>query len=129
MFMATCRAVTLGAWPQQSIDLDALWPGLRVRTELAEDHAVWAESLQRMRQARRKVPQIALFRVRNRWAPLLVFDRDAAVAVSHHRPFRLLVPMEFASAARPEAHVHARDRNDEKAVADLKGLARFIDAP
>ncbi|MDQ6719502.1 MAG: hypothetical protein M3003_01750, partial [Candidatus Dormibacteraeota bacterium] len=30
----------LGAWPQLSIDLDALWPGLRVRTELVEDHAV-----------------------------------------------------------------------------------------
>jgi len=30
--------------------------------------------------------------------------------------------MEFADAARPEAHVHARDRNDEKAVAGLKAL-------
>jgi hypothetical protein len=29
----------VGRVAQQSIDLDALWPGLRARTELAEDHA------------------------------------------------------------------------------------------
>src|ERR1700720_2473548 len=47
-----------------------------------EFSAIRAETLQRMRQARRKVPQIALLHVRNRWAPLLVYDRDAAVAVN-----------------------------------------------
>ena len=95
-----------------------------------EFSAIRAETLQRMRQARGKVPQIALLHVRNRWAPLLVYDRDAAVVVSHHRPFRLLVPMEFANAAHPEAHVHARDRSRDREIipSDLAGPTAILNA-
>ena len=39
---------------------------------------------------------------------VLVQDRHTAVAVGHDGPLGLLMPVEFANAARAQAHVNAR---------------------
>src|ERR1700728_3891966 len=60
-----------------------------------------------MRQAGRKIPDVAALDVCNLWAALLVEHCNSALAVEHQGPFRLLMPVQFAYAETPQPHVHA----------------------
>src|SRR3981189_3282142 len=85
-------------------------PGLAV---VKADHkfaTVWAETLQRMRLACRKIPQITLVNVRDVWPALGVENRHAAAAISHDRPLSGLMPVQFPDAPGCQPHVDARDR-------------------
>ena len=65
------------------------------------------EALQGMGQARGEVPQTAFPHIGDLWTSILVQNCHAAVPVSHHRPFRLLVPMKLTNTARIKTHVDA----------------------
>ena len=54
--------------------------------------------------------EIPLLHIGHLWTSALVQNCHAAVAVSHDRPFRLLVPMKLSHAAWAEPHVDACDR-------------------
>src|ERR1700719_1714133 len=83
-----------------------------------------------MRQARREVPEISFLHIGYFWASILVQNGHAAVAISHDRPFRLLVPMKLTNAAWAEAHVDARDRcrNFEIILGDLPRPTAVLDS-
>ena len=93
--------------------------------------AVGPEALQGMRQARRKIPEITFGDVGHIRTASGVERRDAAMAVGHDRPFRLLVPVEFPDAACRKAHVHPRDlgRDGEVGLSDLPAPAPILDSP
>jgi hypothetical protein len=63
-----------------------------------------------MGQARGAVPKIPFLQIGYFWTSILVQNGDAAVSVSHDRPFCLLVPMKLPNAVSAEPHVDARDR-------------------
>ena len=90
--------------------------------------AVRIETLDRMRDTRWKIPEIADTNVINEVVSLLVDGRDASAAVKHVGPFGLLVPMQFANAAGIQAHVHAGDvlGNAEFSQRDLTGPAAGV---
>ena len=71
--------------------------------------AVRPEALDRMRNARREIPEIADAHVVDEVAPLRIDGGNARGAVEHVGPLRRLVPVQFAHAAGVEAHVHAGD--------------------
>ena len=54
-----------------------------------------------MGKARREVPEITLLHIGHLWTSILVQNCHAAVAVSHDRPFRLLVPMKLTTPPGP----------------------------
>ena len=89
-----------------------------------------ADSLQRMRLAGGEEPEIALAHILHVSAAFRVQHRDAAVAVRHIGPFRRLMPMQLADAARTEPHVHpgygSRDR--EVGLGHLARPAAALDA-
>src|SRR5499427_1771283 len=68
-------------------------------------------------------PEIALTHILHVGATLRVQHRDPAVAIGHVGPFRRLVPVQFADAARAEAHVDAGDSARDREVG-LRHLAR-----
>ncbi len=69
--------------------------------------AVGTEALDRVRQARREIPQVADAEVVHEAAALGIDDGDARVAVEHVGPLGFLVPMHLADGAGVEAHVDA----------------------
>ena len=71
--------------------------------------AVRTEALDRVRNAARKIPEIADADVVDEIAALRIDRGDAGSAVEHVGPFGRLVPMQFAHAAGIQAHVHAGD--------------------
>ena len=78
-----------------------------------------------MRNAARKIPEIADADVVDEVVSLGIDRGDAGGAVEHVGPFGRLVPMQFAHAAGVQAHVHAGDvlGNPEFAHGDLAGPA------
>ena len=90
--------------------------------------AVRIKTLDRMRDTRWKIPEIADTDVINEVVSLLVDGCDAGAAVKHIGPFALLVPMQFANAAGIQAHVHAGDvlGNAEFSQRDLTGPAAGV---
>src|ERR1700744_5778078 len=66
-----------------------------------------------MGQARREVPQIPFLQISDFRTSILVQNGDAAVSISHDRPFGLLVPMKLSDAVWPEPHVDASDRRGD----------------
>jgi hypothetical protein len=86
-----------------------------------------ARALQRVRQTRREVPQVAGLHVGNLRPPLFVEDRDPAFAVEHDGPFGLLVPVPRANAVAREPHVHTRDvgRDREVGLRDSRAQPPF----
>ena len=99
-----------GVWANQSVTRSVLnslaWPSSKADHELA---AVRAKSLQGMRHACRKIPEVALFDVGDVGPACGIEHRDATAAVGHDRPFRRLVPMQLADTAGGQPHVDARD--------------------
>jgi hypothetical protein len=91
---------------------------------------VWSEALQRMRIARRKIPNVTFLDVRDVWQALWVEHRDSAIAVGHKRPFGRLVPMQFADATGGQSHIHAGDgrRNREVRLRHLPRPTAVLDA-
>ena len=91
----------------------------------AEDEfaAVLADALQRMRHARREIPQAALGHVLDVRAALAVDRRDAHRAAADIGPFRRLVPVQLADAAAGEPHVDAGNLFRDREVR-LRHLAR-----
>ena len=89
-----------------------------------------ADSLQRMRLAGGEEPEIALAHILHVSATFRVQHRDAAVAVRHIGPFRRLMPMQLADAARTEPHVHAGygSRDREIGLGHLTRPAAALDA-
>jgi hypothetical protein len=82
-------------------------------TVVKADHefaAVRAETLQRMRLACGKIPEITFIDIRNIGAAHGVENRHAAAAVGHDRPLRRLVPVQFPDATGGQPHVDACDR-------------------
>ena len=92
--------------------------------------AVRAESLQRMRSAGGKIPEVALVDVRNIRPAFGVENRHAATAVRHDRPLGSLMPVQFPDAARGQPHVDARYllRNREVFHRDLTRPAAVLNA-
>jgi len=70
---------------------------------------VRSQSLQRVGQAGREIPQVAGLHVGHLGASQFVQYRNPTVAVRHDGPLGLLVPVQFANAVRPQAHIDARD--------------------
>ena len=87
--------------------------------------AVGTETLDRMRDARREIPQVADADVVDEIAALRIDRGDARGAVEHVGPFGGLVPMQLAHAAGIEPHVDAGDvlGNAELAHRHLPGPA------
>ena len=83
-----------------------------------------------MGQACREVPEISLLHIGHLRTSTLVQNCHAAVAVSHDRPFRLLVPMKLSHAAWAEAHVDPRDRrrNFEVVLGNLPRPTAVLDS-
>ena len=107
---------------------------LRRSTIVEGEHelaAVRTEPLQRMRQAGRKIPKIALSHIGNIRTTFHVEHGYAAVAVGHDRPLGLLVPMQFTDAAGGEPHVDAGNLAGDREVGlrDLASPAAVLDAP
>ena len=92
--------------------------------------AVGTETLDRMRDARREIPQVADADVVDEIAPLRIDRGDARGAVEHVGPFGGLVPMQLAHAAGIEPHVDAGDvlGNAELAHRHLPGPAARLQA-
>ena len=92
--------------------------------------AVGSETLDRMRDARREIPQVADTDVVDEIAPLRIDRGDARRAVEHVGPFGGFVPMQLAHAAGVEPHVYAGDvlGNAELAHRDLPGPAARLQA-
>src|ERR1700756_4903759 len=83
-----------------------------------------------MGQTGRKIPEITFLYIRDLRTAFLIQNRDAAIAVGHDGPLRLLVPVELANAARAETHVDACDgRRDVEIVSgDLPCPAAVLNA-
>ena len=83
------------------------------------------ETLDRVRNDARKIPEIAEADVIDEILSLGIDRRDTGTAVQHVGPFGRLVPMQFANAARIQAHVHAGDTlgNAQFPNGDLAGPA------
>src|SRR5947209_8196695 len=84
---------------------------------------VRAETLQRMWQAGREIPEVARIDIGNVWPPHSVESGHAATAISHDGPLSCLVPMQLSDAACREPHVDASDRvrNREIGLRHLAG--------
>jgi hypothetical protein len=100
-----------------------------VEVAIVEDQeeftAVGIEPLDRVRNARREVPEIADAHVINEIAAVRVDGGDAGGAVKHVGPLGGLVPMQLTHAAGIQAHVDAGDilGNAELARRHLPGPA------
>src|SRR5580704_12114536 len=83
--------------------------------------AVGTEALDRMGNAAGEIPEIADADVVDKVTALRVDRRDAGRSGEHVGPFRLLMPMKLADAARIQPHVHAGDcfRNAQLSRGDL----------
>ena len=68
--------------------------------EHKEELAAILEALDRMRDNRREIPKIARADIVDERASLLVDGANSGVPREHVRPFRLLMPMHLANAAR-----------------------------
>ncbi len=69
--------------------------------------SVWPPALDRMRKAGREIPQIALAHVVDKDCPIKIQYRDAGISIEHDGPLIGCMPMQFAKAARRQAHVDA----------------------
>jgi hypothetical protein len=87
--------------------------------------SVWIEPLDRMRNPRWKIPQIADTHVVDEVSPLRVNRGNARGPIEHISPLGSLVPMQFTHAANVQAHVYARDilGNAKFALGHLSGPA------
>jgi hypothetical protein len=96
----------------------------------AEFATVRSDPLQQMRLAAREEPEVAFAHVLHASATVLVQHRDPALPVGHVSPFGRLMPVQFADAARGEAHVDAGDRrrNREIGLRHLAGPAAALNA-
>ena len=88
-----------------------------------------AQALDRMRNSRRKQPQVALRYVADQAPAFLIHRGDARVAVQHDRPLRFHVPVELADSASRQSHFHTRDgcRDWQFANRDLACPATALD--
>jgi hypothetical protein len=89
-----------------------------------------ADTLQRVRQPGREVPEIASLHILNRRPAFFVEHGNAAFAVEHDCPLGLLVPVHFADAACRKPHVHAGNilRYREVRLSDFPRPAAILDA-
>ena len=71
--------------------------------------SVWPQALDRMGITGREVPQIALGHVVDKDRPIKIQYRDAGISIEHDGPLIRGMPMQFAKAARRQAHVDAGD--------------------
>ncbi len=76
--------------------------------------ATFLEPLNRMGNARGKVPQVAHADIGNKIPPVRIDRGNARPPRNHERPFRLLVPMQLAHSARRQAHVDPRQRGRDR---------------
>ena len=96
-----------------------------VEVAIIEDEEEFAtvgtEALDRMGNAAGEIPEIADADVVDKVTALRVNRRDAGRSGEHVRPFRLLMPVKLANAARIQPHVHAGDcfRNTKLSGCDL----------
>jgi hypothetical protein len=89
--------------------------------------AVRIETLDRVRNACREIPEIGDAHIIDEIPPLRIDRGDAGGAVKHVGPFGLLVPMQLAHAAGVEPHVHARDgRSDAETHASSPGVSSLL---
>src|SRR5713226_3972218 len=72
--------------------------------------SVGAQSLNRMWNAARKIPEVADTHVIDKVSSLGVDSGDTGGPVQHVSPFGLLVPMQLAHAAGIESHLNAGNR-------------------
>jgi hypothetical protein len=87
--------------------------------------AAFFQSLNRMRDGRWKIPEVAHADIVDEVASLFVDGRNAGAPGEHVGPFRLFMPMHFANRAGLEPHVDARElgRDRQFAHRDLAGPA------
>ena len=79
--------------------------------------AVRIQSLNRMRNSGRKIPEISFFHVGHEAAAVGINRGDPRVSVEHDGPLAGRVPVQFADAACGEPHIHARDRRRDRQFA------------
>ncbi len=85
--------------------------------------AVQPQSLNRVRNARREIPQITHANIVHEPGAVGIKRRDAGVAIGHVGPFALFMPVQLTNAPCIEAHIHARNRGGdaELTLSDLAG--------
>ena len=90
--------------------------------------AVGLQPLDRVRNSRREIPEVADADVIGEIAAVLVDGGDARTAIQHVGPFGGLVPMELAHTAGVQAHVDAGDvfGDSELALGNLTGPAAAL---
>jgi hypothetical protein len=88
------------------------------------------ETLQGVRSARGKIPEIAFFHVSNIRPAFRIKDGNSASAVGHDGPFGGLMPMQLPNASGGKAHVDAGDFFRDRKVIDghLTRPATVLDA-
>ena len=74
-----------------------------------EPAAVRAQPLNRMWNAGREQPQIALGDIGDETFCVAIYASDSRVAIEHHGPFGGDVPMKFADAASGKPHFNTGD--------------------
>jgi hypothetical protein len=89
----------------QSGDQERLVLGEAPVVEDEEELAPLLQALDGVRDAGRKVPQVALADVLDEVAPLGIDRSDARASGEHVGPLGLLVPVHLADASRLQAHV------------------------
>ncbi len=75
-----------------------------------ELRSVRIQPLNRMRNTRRKIPEIPFGYVRNKALALEIKPRNARVPIKHECPLCSRVPVQFANSSRGQPHIHARNR-------------------
>jgi hypothetical protein len=105
--------------------------GLAFIETYQEFATVRTESLQRMRQAGRKIPKVAFFHVGDIRSAHFVERGDAACTVGQVGPLRKLVPVHLPDAAGCQPHVDAGNgvRNREGVLCYLTRPAAILNAP
>ena len=80
--------------------------------------AIRIQSLDRMRNSGRKIPEIAFLHVGHEAAAVGINRGDPRVSVEHDGPLAGCVPVQFADAACGEPHIHACDGCRDREFAD-----------
>jgi hypothetical protein len=74
-----------------------------------ELRAIRTETLNRMREAGGKDPEVSFADVVDKHCPIGIHYGDACIAIEHVRPFVGRMPVHLTVASRSQAHIDARD--------------------